>query len=52
MTEDFQQQADKLKEANNAQLNNEDQSKVNQLLTDIDQKLNTIKDKINSLFDN
>ena len=45
-----QNQIDKLKNANNAQLNNENQSKVNNMLEDINTKFDSIKAKLENIL--
>ena len=46
----YQNQIDKLKNANNAQLNNENQSKVNNMLEDINTKFDSIKAKLENIL--
>lgn len=52
LTKFYQEQVHKLKEANNAQQNNESQSKVNDLLNDVNTKFDEIKEKLNSILGN
>ncbi|RIO67872.1 hypothetical protein BUZ22_07225, partial [Staphylococcus haemolyticus] len=52
LTKFYQEQVNKLKEANNAQQNNESQSKVNDLLNDVNTKFDEIKEKLNSILGN
>ena len=49
-TKFYQNQIDKLKNANNAQLNNENQSKVNNMLEDINTKFDSIKAKLENIL--
>ena len=50
LTKFYQDQIDKLKNANTAQQNNENQSKVNSMLQDINTKFDSIKSKIEELI--
>lgn len=52
LTKFYQEQVNKLKEANNAQQNNESQSKVNDLLNDVNTKFDEIKEKLNNILGN
>ena len=49
-TQFYQKQLDKLKNANNAQQNNENQSKINSMLEDINTKFDSIKSKLESIL--
>ncbi|ERH71692.1 hypothetical protein N173_20285, partial [Acinetobacter baumannii EGD-HP18] len=50
LTQFYQDQIDKLKNANNAQQNNENQNKVDSMLQDINTKFDSIKTKIDELL--
>ncbi|PTI89325.1 hypothetical protein BU076_12210, partial [Staphylococcus warneri] len=50
LTQFYQDQIDKLKNANNAQQNNENQNKVDSMLQDINTKFDSIKSKIDELL--
>ncbi|MBE5666489.1 hypothetical protein HU002_06055 [Staphylococcus sp. SS251] len=50
LTQYYQEQINKLKEANNALKNNENQGKIESMLNDINTKFDSIKSKLDSLF--
>ena len=52
LTQFYQDQVNKLKEANNAQQNNANENKVNALLDDVNNKVDDIKKKLNSILGN